>query len=58
MNTSSSWYSTTSEGCVSNDFFRHSLDDSQISYLIKVSGPSRPTLNVTEMLVMIELMKK
>ena len=27
-------YSTTTEGCVSNDFFRHSLDDSQTSYFI------------------------
>ena len=26
-------YSTATEGCVSNDFFRHSLDDSPASYL-------------------------
>ena len=27
------WYSTATEECVSNDFFRHSLDDSPASYL-------------------------
>ena len=42
----SSWYASD-EG-VSNDFFRHSLDDSQISYLIQVPGPS---LNAVDLLV-------
>ena len=41
-------YSTGSEGYISNDFFRHSIDDSQTTYLTEVSGPS---LNIFELLV-------
>ena len=36
------------EGCVSNDLFGHSLDDSQTSYLTQVPNPS---LNAGELLV-------
>ena len=45
MNISSQY---ASGECVLNDFFRHSLDDSQTPYLIQVSGPS---LNAVELLV-------
>ena len=41
-------YSTATEGCVSNDFFRYSLDDSQTSYLTQVPSPS---LNTVELIV-------
>ena len=41
-------YSTATEGYVSNDFFRLSLDDSQTSYLTQ--GPSS-SLNTVELLV-------
>ena len=30
-------YSTAYEGCISNNFFRHSLDDSQTFYLTQLS---------------------
>ena len=42
-------YSTTTEGCVSNDFFRHSLDDSPASYLTQLL-PSL-SLNTVELIV-------
>ena len=41
-------YSTATVGCVSNDFFRHSLDDSQASYLTQLPSPS---LNIVELIV-------
>ena len=41
-------YSTATEGCVSNDFFRHSLDDSPASYLTQLPSPS---LNTIELIV-------
>ena len=40
---------------VSNDFFRHSLDDSQTSYLTQVSSPS---LNTVELLVRFHVSKE
>ena len=40
---SSLQYSTDFEGCVSNNFFRHSLDDSHTSHLTQKSGPSSNT---------------
>ena len=42
------WYSTATEGCVSNDFFRHLLDDSETPYLTQVPSPS---LNAVELIV-------
>ena len=39
---------TATEGCVSNDFFRHSLDDSPASYLTYLPSPS---LNTVELIV-------
>ena len=39
---------TATEGCVSNDFFRHSLDDSPASYLTLMPSPS---LNTVELIV-------
>ena len=44
----SSWCSTASGECVSDDFFQHSIDDGQTSCLTQVSGPS---LNAFELLV-------
>ena len=41
-------YSTATEECVSNDFFRHLLDDSPASYLTKLPSPS---LNTVELIV-------
>ena len=41
-------YSTVTEGSVSNDYFRHSLDDSQTSYSTQVPNPS---LNTVELIV-------
>ena len=39
---------TATEGCVSNDFFRHSLDDSPGTYLTYLPSPS---LNTVELIV-------
>ena len=39
---------TATEGCVSNDFFRHSLDDSPATYLTQLPSPS---LNTVELIV-------
>ena len=41
-------YTTATEECVSNDFFRHSLDDSHTSHLTQVFGQS---LNTVELIV-------
>ena len=41
-------YSIATEGCVSNDFFRHSLDDSPAPYLTQLPSPS---LNTIELIV-------
>ena len=35
-----------SEGCVSNDFFRHSLDNSRTSYLLYSICPAHPQMSL------------
>ena len=47
----STWYSTASERCVSNNFFRHLLDDSQTFYSTQVSGPHPWFKNTVELLI-------